>query len=218
MYTKALLLAEVRELLNEPVSMLWLDSELNDMIDWAARTMSGITLCTQATEVIETLEDVYAYPLANQYIKVESVIYSDTTGLQRLDIRNFGHGAAGGTATNQTPKWYYVFGNTLHLWPTPKGTYVGNNIDVYGYRVAEDYEHGSTVYDVPDRLQGKLIDFVLATAYVKAGKYSLTRKYMQRFLQSAIIDRKDIHENRVAVDSLDRFLIPDRTVVAGQQQ
>lgn len=218
MHTKALLLAQVRELLAEPVAMFWLDSELNDMIDWAARCMSGITLCTQDTEAITTVENVSAYALVNQYIRVEDVIFNDTTGLQRLNIRNFGHGAAGGTATNQNPKWYYIFGNYLYLWPVPKGTAAGaGKIDVYGYRVAEDYEHGSTVYDVPDRLQGQLLDFVMACAYTKAGKYFLTRKYMQKFIQSAIIDRKDIHENRVSVESIDRFLIPDRTVVAGQQ-
>lgn len=219
MYTKALLLAEVRELLNEPVALFWLDSELNDMIDWAARTMSGITLCTQTNEAVTTVENVVAYDLTAQFIKIEDVIYNDTTALQRIDIRNFGHGAKGGTETNQAPKWYYEFGGWLHLWPAPKGTAAGaSKIDVYGYRVAEDYEHGSTVYDVPDRLQGRLIDFVLACAYTKAGKYALTKRYMERFLQSAIVDRKDIHERRVSVDSLDRFLIPDRTVVAGQQQ
>ena len=81
--------------------------------------------------------------------------------------------------------------------------------------MAEDYAHGSTVYDVPDRLQGKLIDFVLFYAYAKSGKFSLSRYHMQNFIQNAMNDRRDVHDTINIVDSIDRSLIPDRTQQAG---
>jgi len=146
--------------------------------------------------------------------------------LQRLDIRNFGHGAPAATATDQAPQWYYIWGDRIFVWPCPKGTTIsaqgsdGGYLTVYGYRTAWDYDHeavgvaGST-YDVPDRLQACLLDFVLACAYVKTGKYSLTRYHMANFMQNAQMDRRDVFESNQIVDSLDRFMIPDRTQQAG---
>lgn len=221
LYTKAQLLAEARSLLNETTALYWTDTELNTAIDWAARTMSGIALCTPASEAVSMSGQAdKPYTAINaQFIKVEACRYyngTSTTSLQRLDIRHFGHGADKSGASGDTtrvPQYYYVFGNLLYLWPLQKGAALSTSTaTLYGYRVAEDYAHGSTVYDVPDRLQGKLIDFVLAYAYAKAGKYSLTKYHIQSFMQNAIMDRRDVHDKIVITDSYDKFLIPDRTV------
>lgn len=220
-YTKAQLLAQARSLLNETSALYWTDTELNTAIDWAARTMSGIALCTPASEAVAMTgqADKPYTAITAQFIKVEACRYYDgtsTTSLQRLDIRQFGNGAgASGAAgdTTRVPQFYYVFGNLLYLWPLQKGAALSTSTaTLYGYRVAEDYAHGSTVYDVPDRLQGKLIDFVLAYAYAKSGRYDLTKYHMQSFMQAAMMDRRDVHDKLVITDSLDRFLIPDMTV------
>jgi hypothetical protein len=162
--------------------------------------------------------------------------------LQRSDIRTWGHGAPGlSTGTNISPQWYYIWGGgglgtananqqRIFVWPCPKGTYVvatgsnGGYMKVHGFRSAWNYDHyalyddtpSSGVYDIPDRLQARLIDFVLACAYIKAGKYSLTSFHMRNFMQNAMFDRKDVFESNGIVDSLDRMMIPDRTQVAGQ--
>lgn len=234
LYTVATLTTQVRSILTEPAENFWLDSEIEDIIHWATRTMSGITLCTPVSANVTTTTDTMAYTIASaQLIRVDSVTFthtlsatSTTYGLQCLDIRNFGHGASDGasTDTNRIPKWYYVFGDYIYLWPVPKGAVatgggVGTSaVVVYGWTVAQDYDQGATTYDVPDRLQGRLIDFVLAMCYAKSGKHSLTRYHMSNFMQNAIMDRKDIHDRIPTVDSLDRFAIPDRTVQPQAQQ
>ncbi len=231
LYTVAQLITEVRSILNEPVENFWLDTELEEFIHQAARTASGVTLCTPTSINVTTTTDTMAYTIATaQFIRVDSVAFTNTTGgtygLQRLDIRNFGHGANGGAAadTLRIPKWYYVFGDYIYLWPVPKGAVAGGGgvgtsaVVVYGWTVAQDYDRAATTYDVPDRLQGRLIDFVLAMAYCKAGKHSLTRYHMATFMQNAIMDRKDVHDRTPMPDTLDRYLIPDRTVQPQTQQ
>ena len=231
LYTKAQMLTQVRALLNETTALLWTDAELDNYLCWGARTLSGITLCVPASEVVNGagnsswVAGSLSAPLTTNFIKVASVtttviLAGTPINLQRADIRNFGHGAPAADATNQTPQWYYMFGNRIFFWPCPKGTTVtsgtGGNLTVYGFRAAWDYDHeaagaAGTYYDIPDSLQARLIDFVLACAYVKAGKYSLTRAHMQNFMQNAMMDRRDVFESNGIVDSLDRFMIPDRT-------
>jgi hypothetical protein len=239
LYSTAYLLAEVRAILNEPNAMFWTDTELNDFIDWGARTISGITLCCPVTERIAVaagtlIENGLWATSSTDFIKVERVTAVSNTGvtknLQRLDIRNFGHGAGawnvGTSGSDRPPKYYYVYGGEstyqpityIFLWPVPLGIYALTTayIYVYGYRAAASYVYDTTVFEIPDRLQGRLIDFVLACAYAKAGKFSLTRFHMSTFMQNAMMDRRDIHDAKRIVDSKDRFFIPDRTQQAQQ--
>lgn len=240
-YTKAYLLAETRAILNEPTALFWTDTELNDFIDWGARTISGITLCNPVTEVISPGAGFVADGLwansTTDFIKIDDVSIVSSTSvvkhLQRTDIRAFGHGAGTWGAagdTDRQPLRYYIHGadstststtaqpiTTIFLWPVPKGIWLTSaTLNVYGYRVAQEYVRDTTVYEIPDRLQGYLIDFVLACAYAKSGKYSLTSRHMATFMQNAAFDRRNVYEAKRIVDSKDRFDIPDRTQQGGK--
>lgn len=224
LYTAAALIAEIRTLLAEPTERFWKDSELQLWIDRAARELSAITLCTPVTEAVTTTTDTFSYALTAQFIKIHSVMFNDTKGLERLDVFTFGHGAQDGASgdTNRDPAFYYVHGNRLYLWPVPKGTAVGAGlVDVYGWRTAYSYEHntGDTPkqYDIPDFCQPILIDYVLACARAKEGKHSLTRFHMINFMQQANMARKDIFDYSLRRTSSDQHSIPDQTVQAGQQ-
>lgn len=243
LYTKAQMLTQARALLNETTALFWTDTELANYLDMGARTLSGIALCTPASEFIDADNTSWAAGvlsgiMATNFIKIVSV-EAHTTGssshngtpvqLARSDIRAFGQGAPASADTNQMPQWYYIFGNRVFVWPCPKGTTVaavgsnGGYLRIHGYRTAWNYDRyalttdtpSSAVYDIPDSLQARLIDFVVACAYIKAGKYSLTKYHMQSFMQAAMMDRRDVFESNGIVDSLDRFLIPDRTQQAG---
>jgi hypothetical protein len=225
LYTKAQLLTEVRTLLDEPVARRWTDTNLNEMIDWGARTTSGITLCTPETESVAMAsgENALSFAITAQFLDIQSCSYFDgstTVPLIRADIRHYGRGAgtSGEAAdTARVPIYWYTFAQKLFLWPLPKGSALNTaTANLSGWRVAEDYAHGSTVYDIPDRLQGKLIDFVLACAYTKTGNFSLVSAHMTQFIQSMQFDRSDVHDRLERVESHDMFMLPDRTIIQNQ--
>jgi len=230
MYTPAQITTEVRTLLAEPTALYFTDAEIQLWIDRAARCVSGISLCVPANETVTTtLGDAsgnttygtFSYALTTKFVKVHSVMFNATTALQRLDIRSFGHGAPTASATNQSPQWYYIHGDRIYLWPPAMGTSVGANVIVYGWRTAFAYENDTggspKQYEVPDVLQPIMIDFIMACARSKEGKHSLVGYHMRRFFSKMNMYRKDYTDTSLMVDSVDRFAIPDRTQVAGQQ-
>ena len=224
MYTAANLITEVRGLLAEPVARFWSDAELQIWIDWAARELSAITLCTPITEEVTTTTDTFSYALTAQFISIHSVMFNDTKSLQRLDAFSFGHGAQDGLAadTNREPSWYYVHGNRVYLWPVPKGSAVGASlIDVYGWRTAYAFERDVSrypkQYDIPDPFQPLLVPFVMACARAKEQKHAIARIHMMEFLSRAGEARIDITDHSLRKTSNDQHAIPDQTVRAGQQ-
>jgi len=226
LYTEAQILSSVRSILQEPVALFWTDTQLTDYMNWAARTISGVTLCTPATDTLAAADSARGYvagglsiTMETKFIRIEDVTqqnsaYTTLVHLQRLDIRNFGHGAPAAADTNQEPQWYYAHGQELFLWPCIKGTMQSAGaVTVYEYKAAESYLHDTTAYDIPDRLQAVVLDFVLSCAYAKAGKYSLSRYHMSRFMQKCITDRRDVHDViHNVVDSMDAMRIPDRSI------
>lgn len=229
MYTPAQMTAEVRTLLGEPTARFFTDAEIQLWLDRAARHVSAIGLCVPISETVtttlggavgNTTFGTFSYALTTKFVKIHSVMFNATTALERLDIRNFGHGAAGASATNQSPQWYFVHGDRIYLWPPAMGTSVGANVIVYGWRTAFAFENDTggspKQYEVPDVLQPIMIEFIMACARSKEGKHGLVSYHMRKFLSKMNIYRRDYHDTSLVVDSSDRFMIPDRTQVAGQ--
>ena len=221
MYTAASMITYIRSLLAEPVARFWSDAELQIWLDWGAREISAITLCTPITEPVTTTTDTFSYALTTQFIKINSVMYNDVKSLQRLDVFPFGHGAQDGISgdTNRDPAWYYIHGNRLYLWPVPKGSAVGASlIDVYGWRTAYALERevGDTPkqYDIPDFISPLIIDFVMACARAKEQKHAIARIHMMNFLAAAGEARIDLTDHSLRVTSNDQHAIPDETVRA----
>jgi hypothetical protein len=235
LYTKAQLYTEIRDIINDPAPGNYVsNTELNGWIDRAARCLSATTLCYTSTatssgvptltETVTTVASTYRYTLTAQFIKIHSVTFepASTTpfGLQRIDPRMFGHGfAKGETGTAVVPKYYFHFGNSLFIWPSPTGAAnVGTYIKVYGSVSCEDYVHTDTleVYGVPDRLQETVIDFVLACVYIKMGKFSKAGFHMSNFLAAIEFERRDNYDRKMAAESKDMYEIPTRNVMAKQ--
>ena len=216
-YTKAQFLTAVRSQLQEPVADFWDDAYLNAAIDWAARMTSGITRCVRCTEVITGATDVMAYALTKKYLKIDSVVFNDITGMKRLSPSIWGRGMAGGVATDTVRaviSWWH-WEDYLYLWPTPKGTAnIGTKYDVYGWRTAYSYEYSTApaIYDIPDAAQTILMDFVLAIAYLKAGKHLLVDYHMNKYIDKAETYRDDVIERMKRIDARDKTQQPNVSV------
>jgi hypothetical protein len=134
----------------------------------------------------------------------------------------FGHGFVNGaTGAAVVPKYYFHFGNSLFIWPSPIGaSNVGaGKIKVYGSISCEDYVHTDTleVYGLPDRLQETVIEYVLACAYIKMGKFSKAGFHMSNFLSAIEFERRDNYDRKMTAESKDMYEIPTRNVMAKQQ-
>jgi hypothetical protein len=240
-YTKAQLYTELRDILNDPTPGNYVsNTELNAWIDRAARNISALTLCytTISTssgvpttfETITTVASTYRYNIGltgapyTKFINVHSVTFEPAAttpyGLQRIDVRHFGHGfAKGETGAAVVPKYYFVFGNSLYIWPSPIGTAnVGTYIKVYGNVSCEDYVHTDTleVYGLPDRLQPVVMDFALSCAYQKIGKFQKASMHMSNYLAAIEFERKDNYDRKMSPESKDMYEIPTRNVAAKQ--
>ena len=237
LYTIATLTTEVRSLFNDPTPGSFVsDTEINAWADRAARNLSALTMCYPVTattvgiptltETVTTVASTYRYTLTAQFIKIHSVTFEPAAttpfGLQRIDVRHLGHGWANGvTGAAVVPKYYFHFGNSLFIWPSPIGAAnVGAFIKVYGALSCNDYVYteGTTpayeVYGLPDRLQETVIDFVLSCAYQKMGKFKLAGLHMSNYLAAIEFERKDNYDRKMTAESKDMYEIPTRNVAA----
>ena len=215
-FTRAEIHALVRKTINEPTANVFTDTEIDDLIDQGARSVSILTLCNSQTEIEGTLVEGCMYrALSTHFTKVESVWYYNgtrNTGLQRIDPRHIGHVA---DATEDEPRWYFIFEQGLFTWPPNDATTAtaGNTLTVLSYAIVDDYGAGAAE-TLPNEVQPYCIDYALAWAYAKLGKHSLNRYYMQRYLAKCFSHRRNVYDAIGMVDSRDRFDLPDFTVQA----
>lgn len=213
-FTRAEIHALVRKTINEPTANVFTDTEIDDLIDQGARSVSILTLCKHQTETESTLVEGYMYrALATGFTKVESVWYNNGTeniGLQRIHPRQIGHVA---DATEDEPRWYFVFEQGLFLWPPHDTTAAGNSVTVLSYGIVDDYGAAASE-TLPNEVQPYCIDYALVWAYAKLGKHSLSRYYMQNYLAKCFTYRRNVYDAIGMVDSRDMFDIPDFTVQA----
>jgi hypothetical protein len=236
LYTLANIYTEIRDIINDPTPGNFVsNTELNAWANWGARIMSSATLCYTSTatssgvptltETVTTVASTYRYTLTAQFLKIHSVTFEPAAttpyGLQRIDPRMFGHGyAVGVTGAAVVPKYYWHFGSSLYIWPSPIGAAnVGTYIKVYGSICAEDYVHTDTleVYGLPDRLQESVLEFVLSCCYQKMGRFKKAGFHMSNFLSAIEFERKDNYDRKMSPESKDMYEIPTRNVAAKQQ-
>lgn len=211
-YTRANIITQARAILNEPTARFYSDTELQQWTDIGARILSAITLCYEVSEEIQlTDETAFESLTTDLFMKVESAVYNNLTGLQRIDPRATGHvGDAGSTGL---PAFYWTFDEKIWLDPTPDATAGAASLDVYGYGLVGSYGKGAAEL-LPDEVQFMVIDFAVSMAYTKAGKHRLAGTYMQKFMQNAMLTRRDIYDNIGNIDSNDKSKIPDTTIAA----
>jgi len=217
--TKANALAEVRRLLNEPTELVFNDTEIDEWLDRGARCTSALTLCEPATEFENFEVNTIHYTLSTHFIKVRSVMYSSATGvpingLQRMDIRWLGNAYS---STLSTPKFWYLHGDTLIIYPCPTSALAASDagVEVYGYVVVEDY--GTNGTNLPDYLNYFAVNYAVAQAYIKDGKHSKAALEMQKFMRGCMFHRRDKIDQIENVDTVDMRKIPDVTLPAQQR-
>ena len=208
-YTKANILTQVRSILNEPTARFYSDSEINSWTDRGARILSAISLCNDTVQTNVTMVAETPLTAINDFIRVDSVVLHDDTGLQRISPQMAGHV---NVHTSGEPVHYFHFEDSVWLCPAPSSAAVAAGfIDIYGCAIVGSYG-ASAAETLPDEIQYMVIDFVLSQAYTKAGKHRLSGIHMQKFMEEAMLARRDVYDASLMVDSNDQFKLPDTTI------
>ena len=221
--TKANALSEVRRQLGEPTSVVFTDIDINAWLDIGARNVSAVTLCAPLRQAVDLDGSVGVSRIdltSYRFIKVKAVTFisadssAEDYALQRITPQLFGH--VGGTTTSN-PKFWFFFGGYLYLFPPPV-TGVVEDIVIYGYQSVSTSGYGTNGDSLPDYLNPLCIDYAVAMAYCKDGKYQKSARAFQRYMSQLMRYRRDITDSIEAVDTLDMHKIPDKTIYPQQLQ
>lgn len=234
-YTVAEAITAVRDRFNEPAPGIKVtNTEITAWLNWAARNISSVTHCYHATatssgiltltETVTTVASTFQYSLTAQFIRIHDVTFEPAAttpyGLKRIRPQHFGHGfVKGETGSAVVPKFYFYFGNSLFIWPSPIGAAnVGAYIKVYGSVSCEDYVHTETadIYGIPDRLQPLAVDYALACCCIKTGQMRRASELMQNYFAMLDFERKDNYDRKRTPDTRDTVEIPTRNVIVQQ--
>ena len=209
LYSKANILTQVRTILNEPTARFYSDSEINSWTDRGARILSAISLCYDTTQADVGMTAETPLLAINDFIRVDAVINDEDTGLQRISPQMAGHV---NVHTSGDPQFYFHFEDSIWLCPAPDATAVAaGSLDIYGCAIVGSYG-AAAAETLPDELQYMVIDFVLSQAYTKAGKHRLSGIHMQKFMEEAMLARRDVYDSLNIVNSNDQFKLPDTTI------
>ena len=218
--TKANALSEVRRQLGEPTSVVFTDTDINAWLDIGARNVSAVTLCAPFSYAYTPVTIAYKISMSSDdIIKVKAVTYSPDTGptetyaLQRITPSQFGHV---GDKVGTLPYYWFHFDEYLYIWPPVAAAVTSQRIVVYGYQLVSSY--GTNGDSLPDYLNPLCIDYAVAMAYCKDGKYQKSARAFQRYMSQLMRYRRDITDSIEAVDTLDMHKIPDKTIYPQQLQ
>ena len=215
---------EVRVLLNEPTSNVFSDDMIFDWINIAARNVSAVTgaVRTTATVTLTTSEGILKHNLSGNFIKIESARFNDAApavennkGLQRITPEMIGHVAE---KTPTIPRFYCTWGNAKNgtdnafVWPTSSDSEDQDTLTFTGPAMVSDYPT-----NLPEYLQYPCVYFALACAYCKDGKHRKAAHEMQRYMSIVMHYRRDVVDDIERIDGRETRVLPDRTIIAGQQ-
>jgi len=102
MYSKANILTEVRNILNEPAALFWSDDEINEWIDQAAVDISSKAMCVEASGALTLASGTLEYAEPTDCIKVYAVVYGNRAPVllpfcrQYRDLSRGGRNGVGG--------------------------------------------------------------------------------------------------------------------------
>lgn len=106
--------------------------------------------------------------------------------------------------TDGEPYYWYHFGDTIGVFPTPDASQAKDCVLVYHSKVTED------ITELPDIYQPFAIYYAMAQARKKEGSYAEAIQWEQMYLNSLMFHRQDIYNK--GVDSKDMFHVQNRTV------
>lgn len=205
-YTLAQSITKVRELLNEPISGFFSDTEITGWIQEAVIDISTKLLCVTAIDTITLVTDQYKYYSSDESwigdcLKPKSVWYDSSTGpvsLQMITARQFGHN----TMRDAEPK-YYHYDSTLRYFfilPIPDSTINGDTVSViYSYETDD-------ITALKDEHQPLAFLFATAKGRLKERLYGESNSLMQQYINFIIYERQD--KFNLGVEPTSDFKVP----------
>ena len=227
--TTALLVTEVRTLLEEPVARRVSDAEIETWIDKAVALFMKDCLNLQgvATFALSTSIGKYAFATTgvDDSVNISNVIYMDGTSatvpgeagysLQKMHTRNFSNIQE---STPALPIEYVVFKDDFYVWPLPSVS-ANLNLIMIQYYKAINGASGLSAIDfltlMPAQYHQYVIWYAYAQALMKSGKAPQSVQYMSIF--DNVLDFHRRRDNLpVGVDSNDMMNLPDKTEFVNQ--
>lgn len=139
-----------------------------EIIDWlneAQRKIARDTGWIAAHVETDVIADQRGYELPPDIIVMERLELDGRklpqTTLQQIDNENPTH-----TLSEGGPDRYYVWGNTLYLYPTPQEAGV-NNLDMWYKKTPALIQSDTDPVDIPDTMHDAMVRFALARAKEK---------------------------------------------------
>ena len=129
--------------------------EIADHVKCMERTTSTTTVTATSSYTLTSDCDYLNRVLWNNY-KLKRIDYSE---LQMLDQPGYGS-----TYITGKPTHYYVYGESIGLWPIPDSS---KSLRYYYYAQPAEVTTDSTVFSIPSMFHPYIQDYVLWRAYAK---------------------------------------------------
>ena len=218
-YSKTEATAAVRSILNEPAARIFTTTQIEHWLDLGAKLVSQLTLCYEHEEEETLVTNQTLYALGDNFYAVEAVTYydgavaaaADEYGLQRIAPQGFGHVRV---ATTDAPAFYFIWAQSLYIYPAPIVGNNGHKIVVRGYSAYDQYGANASE-NLPDAIQYLAVLMAVSHAYTKLGKHRAAGNKMQEAMQKCYAWYRQVHGLNEMTDSHDMFKLPDRTQVVG---
>ena len=156
---------QVRNIFGDLTGAQITDSEINAWLNEALLKISGQSEFIGDHAETNVVANQRAYNLAPDTIKIERVELDEVklskTTLQELDTFSDTHSTVTGS-----PKWYYIWGEKLYLYPTPTESGTGN-LDIWYKRYPAVLVSDEQIPEIPDHLHYTMVRFALMRAKEK---------------------------------------------------
>jgi hypothetical protein len=151
------------------------DSDTLEFINAGLRLMCLVGKCYVKKEDLSILEDTADYVLtATDVIEVFSVIDGDGQALTRLEPDKAGKVFS----VVGEPMWWWYLGRVLTVSPTPTKE---ATFKIMYHALDTDLAASTDSPNIEEHYHGAIVDFTLASMYLRLGVLSLAQMYAQNF-------------------------------------
>lgn len=174
------IISQVRLTLVEPVAGFWTDTELLGWINRAEADFFNKTRMFDDKDTSSTIAGVNQYPMPSNCLSIRAVLFNnktvstDTDNWQRLVPTNLEKALqenpnflAVSSDVQGSPASYFIWGNTLFLYPCPNSQTVTDNLIIFFKAKPIVLTTTGQSINVDDSLREALISYVLWKAWEK---------------------------------------------------
>ncbi|MBC8184282.1 hypothetical protein H8E88_24570 [candidate division KSB1 bacterium] len=184
--TGQVIIDRVRAILDEAAAAFWNDT---DMLIWIIDGISDIvskTWCIAEQEDITLVDAQLEYNITANYIVALAALYTGTKALLPGHPMHVGH-----TENILEPAYWYEFNNKIGCYPIANSTVAGNTVTIYLVSKPTVITL-STNSVLPAMFDRDLIDYVVATAYLKDGREQTAKGMFDNYNASILGKRADL--------------------------